>query len=81
MFFRIGILAAVLALGGCTGEQLSRGVAGFVVGATIESVSAAVTGEEVVPAFVDGGFEGAIKAAYPEEEETDLKVILTEDNW
>jgi len=81
MFFRIGILTAALALGGCTGEQLSRGIGGFVVGATVDGVVAAVTGEEVVPAAVDGGFEGAVEAAYPEEEETDLKVILTEDNW
>ena len=82
MSIRFAAVSLVLVLGACTGEQLVQGTAGFVVGATVESISAAVTGEEVIPAAVDGGFEGAVEAAYPpEEEETDLKVILTDDTW
>lgn len=82
MPIRIAVLSLALVLGACTGKQLVQGTAGFIIGGTVESVGAAVTGEPVAPAFVDGGFEGAVDAAYPEEEEeTDLKVILTEETW
>ncbi|MEM7059850.1 MAG: hypothetical protein AAF557_19865 [Pseudomonadota bacterium] len=81
MPIRFAALVVALALGACTGEQFSQGVAGFVVGATAESIGAAISGEDVVPAAVDGGFAGAADAAYPRGEETDLKVLLTEETW
>ena len=81
MPIKLSALCFALVLGACSGEQFSQGIAGFVVGATVGGVSAALHGEEVVPTAVDKGFEGAVDAAYPEEEETDLKVILTEESW